>query len=103
MSAPSPWPPPRPPPHEELKFAGYGRTTTEWVPGNLHTGALSVDASAATTTTVTGKDSAAACMGDTGGPIIRVAGGTHQLAALSNRSYQGAASAATRLRPGPVA
>ncbi|MDP5309335.1 S1 family peptidase (plasmid) [Streptomyces sp. NBC_01220] len=90
---------------EELKFAGYGRTTTEWVPGNLHTGALSVDASAATTTTVTGKDSAAACMGDTGGPIIRVAGGTHQLAALSNRSYQGGCfgSDKTETRTGGIA
>ena len=74
---------------EELKFAGYGRTKTEWAPLNLHTGALSVDASAATTATVTGKDGAAACMGDTGGPVIRTVSGTPQLAALNSRSYQG--------------
>ncbi|GAA2636701.1 trypsin-like serine protease [Streptomyces vastus] len=74
---------------EELRFAGYGRTKTEWAPLKLHTGAFSVDASAATTATVTGKDGAAACMGDTGGPVVRVAGGTHQLVALNSQSYQG--------------
>lgn len=73
---------------EELKLAGYGRTSTEWVPLKLHTGAFSVDTSTATTATVTGKDGVAACMGDTGGPLVRVAGGTHQLAALTSQSYQ---------------
>ncbi|WP_461073606.1 trypsin-like serine protease, partial [Streptomyces pseudoechinosporeus] len=74
---------------EELKFAGYGRTQTEWAPLKLHTGAFSVTASAATTATVTGKDGAAACMGDTGGPVVRVTNGTHQLAAVNSQSYQG--------------
>ncbi|MEU8703179.1 trypsin-like serine protease [Streptomyces sp. NPDC048680] len=74
---------------EELQFAGYGRTTTEWVPGNLHTGALSVDTAASTTAAVTGKDGAAVCMGDSGGPVARVVNGTHQLVAVSSRSYQG--------------
>ncbi|MGI5196196.1 S1 family peptidase [Streptomyces sp. CA-288835] len=74
---------------EELKFAGYGRTKTEWAPLKLHTGAFSVTESAATTATVTGKDGAAACMGDTGGPVVRVAGGAHQLVALNSQSYQG--------------
>ncbi|MFD1660525.1 S1 family peptidase [Streptomyces caeni] len=74
---------------EELTFAGYGRTRTEWAPLKLSTGVLSVDSTATTTATVTGKDGAAACMGDTGGPVVRVAGGTHQLVALSSQSYQG--------------
>ncbi|MEG3628868.1 S1 family peptidase [Streptomyces poriticola] len=74
---------------EELKLAGYGRTATEWAPLNLHTGAFAVDAADATTATVTGKDGAAACMGDTGGPLVRTDGGTHQLVALASRSYQG--------------
>ena len=73
---------------EELKFAGYGRTKTEWAPLTLHTGALTVDSAAATSATVTGKD-AAACMGDTGGPVVRTAGGTPQLVALNSQSYQG--------------
>ncbi|MFD5750109.1 trypsin-like serine protease [Streptomyces sp. NPDC127033] len=74
---------------EELKLAGYGRTKTEWAPLSLHTGAFSVDGTDATTATVTGKDNVAACMGDTGGPLVRTTGGTPQLAALSSRSYQG--------------
>ncbi|GAA3072119.1 trypsin-like serine protease [Streptomyces glomeratus] len=73
---------------EELKFAGYGRTQTEWAPLKLHTGALTVDSAAATSATVTGKD-AAACMGDSGGPVVRTAGGTPQLVALNSQSYQG--------------
>ncbi|WUB73563.1 RICIN domain-containing protein [Streptomyces sp. NBC_00576] len=74
---------------EELQFAGYGRTATEWAPLSLHTGTLSVDASTANTVTVTGKNGVAACMGDTGGPVIRTVGGVPQLAALNSRSYQG--------------
>ncbi|MGW0461319.1 trypsin-like serine protease [Streptomyces tendae] len=74
---------------EQLTLAGYGRSKTEWAPLNLHTGVFSVDASDATTATVTGQDGAAACMGDTGGPLVRTVNGTQQLAALSSRSYQG--------------
>ncbi|MFI0807001.1 trypsin-like serine protease [Streptomyces echinatus] len=74
---------------EELTLAGYGRSKDEWAPLNLHTGAFSVDAAAATTATVTGKDGVAACMGDTGGPLVRTVNGTMQLAALGSRSYQG--------------
>ncbi|MEU7406400.1 trypsin-like serine protease [Streptomyces sp. NPDC044948] len=73
---------------EELTLAGYGRTQTEWAPLNLHTGAFSVDAADATTATVTGKDGVAACMGDTGGPLVRTVNGAAQLAALGSRSYQ---------------
>ncbi|MFF4834985.1 trypsin-like serine protease [Streptomyces sp. NPDC001315] len=74
---------------EELKLAGYGRSATEWAPLNLHTGAFSVDASTATTATVTGKDGVSACMGDTGGPLVRTVGGVQQLVALASQSYQG--------------
>ncbi|GAB1331516.1 S1 family peptidase [Streptomyces sennicomposti] len=74
---------------EELKFAGYGRNKTEWAPLKLHSGSLTVDSTDATTATVTGKDGAAACMGDSGGPVVRTSGGTSQLVALNSRSYQG--------------
>ncbi|MFM9448882.1 trypsin-like serine protease [Streptomyces acidiscabies] len=70
---------------EQLTFAGYGRTKTEWVPLKLHTGALTVDAAAAGTATVTGVAGAAACQGDSGGPVVR--GG--QLVGLNSRSFQG--------------
>ncbi|MET8895089.1 trypsin-like serine protease [Streptomyces albogriseolus] len=74
---------------EQLKLAGYGRTATEWAPLNLHTGTFTVDSADGTTATVTGQDGVAACMGDTGGPMVRTTGGAHQLVALASRSYQG--------------
>ncbi|KPI00436.1 peptidase S1 and S6 chymotrypsin/Hap [Actinobacteria bacterium OK074] len=74
---------------ESLTLAGYGRTASEWAPLSLHTGAFTVDSTAATTAAVTGTGATAACMGDTGGPLVRVVSGTAQLAALASRSYQG--------------
>ncbi|MET7975644.1 trypsin-like serine protease [Streptomyces mirabilis] len=74
---------------EELRVAGYGRTKDEWAPLALHTGAFSVDASDATTTTVTGKNGASICAGDTGGPEVRVTGTQAQLVGINSRSWQG--------------
>lgn len=73
---------------EELKFAGYGRTKTEWAPLKLHSGALTVDSAVGTTAAVTGKDGASTCMGDSGGPVVRTADGTPQLVALTSQSFQ---------------
>ncbi|MFJ1735613.1 S1 family peptidase [Streptomyces sp. NPDC088254] len=70
---------------QELRFAGYGRTKTEWAPLKLHTGAYTLDSTAATSAQVTGKDGAAACMGDSGGPVI----GDGKLVGLSSQSAQG--------------
>ncbi|MFE9250798.1 trypsin-like serine protease [Streptomyces sp. NPDC007088] len=78
-----------PVPGEELTLAGYGRTATDWAPMSLHTGAFQVAASTATTTAITGQDGVAACAGDAGGPLVRTAGGSRQLAALSSQSYGG--------------
>ncbi|MXM68178.1 trypsin-like serine protease [Streptomyces sp. HUCO-GS316] len=78
-----------PTPGETLTLAGYGRTASEWAPLSLHTGPFTVDTAATTTASVTGTDGVAACMGDTGGPLVRVSDGTAQLAALGSRSYQG--------------
>ncbi|MFJ8712617.1 trypsin-like serine protease [Streptomyces violaceus] len=90
---------------EELKLAGYGRSKTEWAPLNLRTGAFSVNAVAATTATITGKDGVSACMGDTGGPLVRLSGGKHQLVALTSRSYQAGCFgiAETEARTGGIA
>ncbi|MEU3923137.1 trypsin-like serine protease [Streptomyces sp. NPDC029004] len=74
---------------EQLTFAGYGRTKDEWAPLKLHTGTYTVDSAAPTTAAVAGKDGAAACMGDSGGPVVRVINGTATLAALNSQSYQG--------------
>ncbi|MFF4360703.1 trypsin-like serine protease [Streptomyces sp. NPDC001604] len=74
---------------ESLTLAGYGRTKSEWAPLSLHTGAFTVDSAATTTASVTGTSGTAACMGDTGGPLVRTGSGTAQLAALASQSYQG--------------
>ncbi|MCX2926977.1 trypsin-like serine protease [Streptomyces sp. NEAU-W12] len=74
---------------EELTVAGYGRTRTEWSPLNLHSGTFTVDSVAADTVGITGKDGASVCMGDTGGPAVRMVGGKPELVALSSRSWQG--------------
>ncbi len=74
---------------ESLTLAGYGRTASEWAPLSLHTGAFTVDSAATTTAAVTGASGTAACMGDTGGPLVRTVNGTPQLAALASQSYQG--------------
>ncbi|MDU0302745.1 S1 family peptidase [Streptomyces sp. PAL114] len=68
----------------ELTFAGYGRTDTVWAPPKLHTGTYTVDSTEATSANVTGKD-AAACMGDTGGPVVSAG----KLVGLTSRSFQG--------------
>ncbi|MEV7071988.1 S1 family peptidase [Streptomyces sp. NPDC093990] len=74
---------------ESLTLAGYGRTATEWAPLSLHTGTFAVNSTTATNAAVTGTGGTAACMGDTGGPLVRGTGGTAQLAALASQSYQG--------------
>ncbi|MEV7347245.1 trypsin-like serine protease [Streptomyces sp. NPDC093544] len=74
---------------EELQVAGYGRTTDEWAPLKLHTGAFTVDSVITPDIGVTGKDGAAVCMGDTGGPALRVTNGTAELVAVNSRSAQG--------------
>jgi hypothetical protein len=70
---------------EDLKFTGYGRTKNEWAPLRLHTGTYTVNSAATTQAAVTGKDGAAACSGDAGGPVVR---GT-ALVGISSQSYQG--------------
>ncbi|MFE2043494.1 trypsin-like serine protease [Streptomyces sp. NPDC059477] len=74
---------------EQLKVAGYGRTTDEWSPLKLHTGTFGVDAVGATEIDITGQGGAAVCAGDTGGPAFRESGGTVQLVAINSRSWQG--------------
>lgn len=74
---------------EELRVAGYGRTKDEWAPLRLHTGTFSVDSASATQIAITGKDGAAVCKGDTGGPAFREAGGSVQLVGVNSRSWQG--------------
>ncbi|WP_405986615.1 trypsin-like serine protease [Streptomyces sp. NBC_00872] len=74
---------------EELRVAGYGRTKDEWAPLKLHTGTFAVDTVSAGEVAITGKDGAAVCKGDTGGPLLRETGGSMQLVGINSRSWQG--------------
>lgn len=90
---------------EELRVAELRPHQGRVGPLALHTGAFSVDASDATTASVTGKDGVSVCPGDTGGPEIRVTGGNAQLAAINSRSWQGGCYGlgTTETRTGAVA
>ncbi|MDT0343493.1 S1 family peptidase [Streptomyces litchfieldiae] len=74
---------------EELRVAGYGRTTDEWAPLTLHTGTFTVDTVSTTEVAITGQEGSAVCKGDTGGPAVRESGGQIELVAVNSRSWQG--------------
>ncbi len=74
---------------EQLIATGYGRTTNEWAPLAMHSGAFTTGAPAGSDLPVTGKDGAAICKGDTGGPLFRETNGRAQLVGINSRSLQG--------------
>jgi hypothetical protein len=78
-----------PVPGEDLQVSGFGRTATEWAPLRRHVGTFSTDSVVGSDIAITGKNGAAVCAGDTGGPALRTAGGGVELVAVSSRSYQG--------------
>ncbi|MEW2294516.1 FG-GAP-like repeat-containing protein [Streptomyces sp. NPDC006743] len=87
---------------ETLLGAGFGRTGTEWVPDQLHTGEFRVDSTAGTTVALTGQDGASVCKGDAGGPALRGSGGAVELTAVHSTSWQGGCLGETETRTGAV-
>ncbi|OKI25142.1 hypothetical protein A6A07_31625 [Streptomyces sp. CB03911] len=75
---------------ESVKVAGYGRTSTTWVPNLLHTGTFTVDGVQTTGIDITGTapTGVSVCKGDTGGPAVRESGGHAELVAVSSTSWQ---------------
>ncbi|MEU6395285.1 trypsin-like serine protease [Streptomyces sp. NPDC046939] len=69
--------------------AGYGRTTSEWSPLKLHSGAFTVGATSSSDLPLTGTDKASLCAGDTGGPQLAANGSTLELVGINSRSWQG--------------
>ncbi|MFH8260710.1 S1 family peptidase [Streptomyces roseolus] len=69
-----------------LTAAGFGRTTTEWVPDKRHTGSFTVTASDDATLSLTGNGDDVICKGDAGGPLLNAAG---ELVGVNSRSWQG--------------
>ncbi|WP_050502939.1 trypsin-like serine protease [Streptomyces monomycini] len=90
---------------EELRAVGYGRTKTAWVPDRLHSGAFGVDSVGDGRMSIAGKEGAAVCKGDTGGPVVREQGGQYRLVAVSSLSWQGGClgTDAAETRTGAVA
>ncbi|MFD5906382.1 FG-GAP-like repeat-containing protein [Streptomyces microflavus] len=76
---------------EELTVAGYGRTSDEWTPPELHTATFSAGATSATGVDLTAKTPAEAtvCKGDAGAPALRTEIGKPALVAVGSRSRQG--------------
>ncbi len=73
---------------EQLKVAGFGRTTTAWVPTKLRASSFTVGTVQDGTLGITGKNTAV-CKGDTGGPALREAGGRLELVGINSTSWQG--------------
>ncbi|WP_328659859.1 FG-GAP-like repeat-containing protein [Streptomyces sp. NBC_00334] len=87
---------------ETLLGAGFGRTRTEWVPNQVHTGAFRVDSTTDTTVALTGQDGVSVCKGDTGGPTLRGTGSGAELTAVHSRSWQGGCLGETETRTGAI-
>ncbi|MFC9636270.1 trypsin-like serine protease [Streptomyces mirabilis] len=75
---------------DEVQAVGYGRTRDEWVPGQAHAAAFTVQNVGATTVDLAAKsDGAAVCKGDTGGPALSTADGRTEIVAVNSLSWQG--------------
>jgi Trypsin/FG-GAP-like repeat/FG-GAP repeat len=85
-----------------LEVAGFGRTTTEWVPDQLHTATFSVQSVADTTLSIAGETppGAATCRGDAGGPAFRETSGSFELLAINHTSWQHGCLGETETRQG---
>ncbi|MEV7043303.1 S1 family peptidase [Amycolatopsis sp. NPDC051061] len=83
--------------------AGYGRTATEWVPDRLHTAAVSVQSSTATTLAILGDPaSATTCQGDAGGPLLQQRNGVTELVGLHHTSWQAGCLGSAETRQGGI-
>jgi hypothetical protein len=75
---------------ESLRVAGFGRTSSAWIPGRLHTATLAVQTVGTSTIDIAGIPEAQAslCKGDAGGPAFRQVGAAVQLVAVHAASWQ---------------
>jgi hypothetical protein len=74
---------------EVLRAAGYGPTTTEWVPDKLHAATFEVTAVRAGALDLTRQDAMAGiCRGDAGGPLPRETEGRVELVSIHHAAGQ---------------
>ncbi|MFD9817532.1 FG-GAP-like repeat-containing protein [Streptomyces violascens] len=74
---------------EQLRSVGFGRTKTEWVPGQPHVGTFTVGSVEDGSVGLNGSDTAVLCQGDAGAPAVRDVNGTAEVVAVNSRSWQG--------------
>ncbi|MBM0278307.1 trypsin-like serine protease, partial [Micromonospora tarensis] len=92
-----------PTPGESLQTAGYGRTTTEWVPNRLHAAAFTAQTVTSTTFAMQAASSGASiCKGDAGGPVFRETQGRVELVGINDTSWQKGCLGETETRDGAV-
>ncbi|MFE7814883.1 trypsin-like serine protease [Streptomyces sp. NPDC057433] len=87
---------------EPLSVAGYGRTKDEWAPTRLHVGTFSVTGTREAELDIEGREGAAVCKGDAGGPAVRSGSEGDELVAVSSRSWQGGCFGSEETRLGAV-
>ncbi|NYH44474.1 hypothetical protein HNR22_004201 [Micromonospora jinlongensis] len=88
---------------ETFQALGFGRTATEWVPDKLHGVLVTADAVSATGIDISPESGGpTTCRGDAGGPTVRLGGGTPQLVALHDTSWQGGCLGETETRRNAV-
>lgn len=89
-----------PQPGETLQLAGFGRTATEWVPARPRIAPLAVVSSTGSTVVTKSADGADTCLGDAGGPALRIAGQKAEVVALHSASWQHGCLNVTETRQG---
>jgi uncharacterized protein with LGFP repeats len=72
---------------EALQVAGYGRTTTEWVPNQAHVATVTVGSPDTASFTATSATGPTTCRGDVGGPAYRTSGSAPELVGLNYSSW----------------
>jgi hypothetical protein len=80
-----------PAPDEVISILGFGRTAAEWVPAKPHLGSFRVAAVNAAQTTIADvtPDQVGPCMGDAGGPGVRLVAGVPLLVGVTHGGGQG--------------
>ncbi|MEA5364681.1 tachylectin-related carbohydrate-binding protein [Amycolatopsis sp., V23-08] len=87
---------------ETLQVAGFGRTTTDWVPARPRVAPFTVSGVTGASVAVSSAGGVDTCKGDAGGPAFRLNGGTAELVALSSASWQHGCLDVTETRQGSV-
>lgn len=87
---------------ESVRVAGFGRTSSEWVPQRLQAATFTVQSVEGPAVHVAGAGASApnTCKGDSGGPTVRERNGVLELVGITNTSWQSGCLAETDTRLG---